>query len=152
MVWTVKLSKFVSPSAVYNVSLTILPFSVPCKYKTPSNAVLVHCVWAAVILLVRGQFETIASGMVFAVLIFYALNTLALFKLRKESDKTMAFKIPFYPWLPAIYLAGIIILTIFRVIYEWEKSLVDLAFIATGIPFLIIWRKKQKHRLERVKK
>ena len=52
-------------------------------FRTPSRAVIAHCVWAAVILIVRGQFETIVAGMVFAILIFYTFTTLALFKLRK---------------------------------------------------------------------
>ena len=53
------------------------------------------------ILLVRGSFESIAAGMVFAILMFYALTTLALFKLRRElvGDDT-AFRIPGYPLLP----------------------------------------------------
>lgn len=112
-------------------------------YKTPSNAILAHCVWAAVILLVRGQFETIASGMVFAILIFYVLTTASLFKLRNRENDTNAFKVPLYPLLPAIYIAGILCLVILRVIYEWEKSLVDLAFITIGVPFLFFWRRKK---------
>ena len=40
------------------------------RFRTPSRAIVAHCVWAAVILLIRGTFETIASGLVFAILIF----------------------------------------------------------------------------------
>ncbi len=116
------------------------------KYKTPSHAVLAHCIWAGVILLVRGKFETIASGMVFAVLIFYALTTLALFKLRKTGKGNNAFKVPFYPVLPAVYLAGIVLLILFRAFYEWEKSLIDLAFIVSGLPFLLFLRRNYKNK------
>lgn len=110
------------------------------KYRTPSHAVIAHCVWAAVILLVRSSFETIVAGMVFALLIFYVMTTLALFKLRRENaGGDGVFRVPLYPVLPAVYLAGILALLVFRGWFEWEKSLVDVLFIATGIPFALFW-------------
>lgn len=109
-------------------------------FRTPSRAVVAHCVWAAVILLVRKNFENIVAGMTFAILIFYALITLALFKLRKnEIGGQEIYRVPLYPFLPGLYLSGILLLIAFRAIFEWEKSLIDLAFIATGVPFALIW-------------
>ncbi len=55
------------------------------KYRTPSRAILLQCGWCAVILLVRGSFETIVTGMVFVILIFYAVTTMALFVLRHQN-------------------------------------------------------------------
>ncbi len=112
------------------------------KFLTPSRAIIAHCVWAAVILVVRGTFETIVAGMVFALLIFYGLAAVALFKLRSAGDVEGAYRMPFYPFLPAVYLVGIVTLIVFRATYEWQKSLVDLAFIATGLPFALIWCRK----------
>lgn len=113
------------------------------KFRTPSRAILAHCVWGAVILLIRRTFETIAAGMVFALLIFMILNTLALFKLRKNKiGGDNVYRVPLFPILPIVFLAGIIVLLVFRAISEWENSLVDLAFIASGIPFSFIWCRK----------
>ncbi len=117
------------------------------KYRTPSHAILAHCFWAAVILLVRKTFETIVAGMVFAILIFLIFNILALFKLRRQNvGGSSVFKVPFYPWLPILYLAGIIFLIVFRAFFEWQKSLADLVFIATGIPLSFFWLKKKKEK------
>ena len=114
------------------------------RYKTPSRAVLVHCLWAGVILILRGTFETIASGLVFAILIFYGLSTLALFKLRRINiGGTNVYRVPLYPYLPLLSLLLIFSLLILRVIFELEKSLIDLAFIATGIPFALYWCRKK---------
>ncbi len=114
-------------------------------YRTPSRAILAHCFWGAVILIVRGTFETIVAGMVFAVLIFYAFTTVALFILRKqEVGGEDVYRMPLYPWLPGLYLVGIVSLLVIRAIFEWEKSLVDLAFIATGLPFALFWVRKRK--------
>ncbi|UCH63340.1 MAG: amino acid permease [Fidelibacterota bacterium] len=115
------------------------------KFRTPSRAILAHCFWAAVILLIRGTFETIVAGMVFAILIFYTFTTLALFKMRKDAVGGQdVYRVPLFPVLPGLYLAGILALLIFRAIFEWEKSLVDLAFIATGLPFSLIWCRRER--------
>jgi len=122
------------------------------KYRTPSRAILAHCFWAAVILLVRKTFETIVAGMVFAILIFLIFNILALFKLRSQNvGGSSVFKVPFYPWLPILYLAGVIFLIVFRAFFEWQKSLADLAFIATGIPLSFFWLKKKNREKERLR-
>jgi APA family basic amino acid/polyamine antiporter len=117
-------------------------------FRTPSRAVLVHCFWAAVILLIRGSFETIAAGMVFAILIFYTMTTLALFKLRRQQvGEDHSYRMPLYPWLPALYLIGVVGLLVARAILEWEKSLIDIAFVATGLPVGLYWlRAKAKVR------
>lgn len=113
-------------------------------FRTPSRAIIVHCLWAAVILVVRGSFEAIAAGMVFAILIFYTLTTLALFKLRRdEVGGERAFRVPLYPLLPTVYFIGIVGLLVLRTIFEWEQSLVDFAFVATGLPISYIWLSKK---------
>jgi len=119
--------------------------SIHPRFNTPSRAVLAHCGWAAVILLVRGSFETIVAGMVFAILIFYTLTTFALFKLRREGvGDPGAFRMPLYPLLPIVYLGGVVGLLLFRLVFEWEKSLVDLLFVASGLPIRWFWIRKKK--------
>ena len=115
------------------------------KFKTPSRAILVHCAWAAVILVARGSFEAIAAGMVFAILIFYTLTTLALFKLRRgDVGGEGVFRMPFYPLLPSIFLVGIVGLLVLRAVFDWQKSLIDFAFIATGLPISFFWLSKKR--------
>ncbi len=114
------------------------------RFRTPSRAIIVHCLWAGVILVMRGTFETIASGLVFAILIFYGLSTLALFKMRRERmGGSGIFRVPFYPFLPALSLVLIVGLLVLRAYFEWQKSLVDLLFIVTGIPFALYWIRRR---------
>jgi APA family basic amino acid/polyamine antiporter len=122
------------------------------RFRTPSRAIIAHCVWAVVILFLRGTFEVIAAGMVFGVLIFWALNTFALFKLRMlDRGGEDIYRVPLYPVLPAVYLAGILTFLIFRAATDWRRSLEDVAFIATGIPFYFFWAKKRKSGPKRLK-
>jgi APA family basic amino acid/polyamine antiporter len=114
------------------------------RFRTPSRAIVAHCVWAGAILLIRGTFETIASGLVFAILIFYGLSTLALFKMRRENiGGADIFRVPLYPFLPLVFLFLILCLILLRAYFEWQKSLADLAFIVTGIPFAFYWCRKK---------
>jgi APA family basic amino acid/polyamine antiporter len=113
-------------------------------FRTPSRAVIAHCGWAAVILLVRGSFAAIAAGMVFAILIFYAMTTIALFKLRRAGvGGEQAYRAPLYPWLPGLYLAAILGLLVARAVLEWRKSLIDIAFVATGLPVCLYWLRRR---------
>ena len=115
-------------------------------FRTPSRAILVHCAWASVLLVIRGSFETLAAGMVFAILIFYTLTTLAVFKLRRlKIGEEISWKMPFYPWLPIIYLVGVVGLLVVRIIFEFEKSLIDFAFVASGLPISFFWLRKRKN-------
>ena len=110
------------------------------RFQTPTRAIFAHCVWGAVILVVRGTFETIVAGMVFAILIFYTFTTIALFKFRRErAGSSDAYEIPGFPVVPGLYLAGIVILICLRGYYEWGKSAQDLTFVLTGIPVYFLW-------------
>ena len=113
-------------------------------FRTPSRAIIAHCVWAVVILLVRRNFENIVAGMTFAVLIFYIFTTLAFFKFRRQNaGEKDGYKMPLYPVLPALYLIGLLVLVGVRGYFEWEKSLIDLAFMASGLPFALLFLKKR---------
>ncbi len=116
------------------------------KYRTPSRAILLQCGWGAVILLVRGSFETIVTGMVFVILIFYAVTTMALFVLRHQNvgGEHTIFKMPGYPVLPALYLLLLVALILVRGTLDWQQSLIDLSFVLSGLPAAayFFWRRR----------
>ena len=116
------------------------------KFRTPSRAVLLHCAWGVCLLFLRGSFENIATGMVFVILIFYGLQTGALLMFRHRNiGHREAWTMPGYPWLPVLYLLGTIALLSVRVYFNWQQSLIDLAFVVTGLPFAwFFFRSKAK--------
>jgi len=115
------------------------------RFQTPSRAIAAHCLWAGAILLIRGTFETIATGLVFTILIFYGLSTLSLFKMRKDKiGGTDIFRVPLYPALPIIFVLVIVVLLVLRALFEWQNSATDLAFIVTGLPFAVYWVRKRE--------
>ncbi len=115
------------------------------RFRTPSRAILVHVIWASVILIARGNFAAIVASMVFGVLVFYGLTAIALFKFRREGlGDDIAYKIPGYPWVLGIYLLSIVAMLVARGIFAWEATLLDVAFLLTGVPVSWFWLRSRK--------
>jgi APA family basic amino acid/polyamine antiporter len=112
------------------------------KFRTPNNAILAHCIWGIILLVVRQNFETIVTGMVFTILIFYTFTTAAFFKFRILDIGESGYRMPLYPLLPSIYLCGLISLVILRIYYQFNLSMQDLLFVVSGIPVYFLFFKK----------
>ena len=113
------------------------------NYKTPSNSIIAHCIWGISLLVIRQNFETIVSGMVFTILIFYILTTLAFFKFRVTNQGEEGYRLPFYPVLPSIYLIGLSLLVVLRLFFQFSLSLQDLGFVLTGVPIYFLFFKQK---------
>ena len=114
------------------------------KHQTPTHAIVAHGLWAAVLIIIRQNFETIVSRDGLCSSDFYGFTTIAFFKFRKENaGKDNGYKLFGYPWIPSLYLIGIILLVVLRSFYEFESSVKDLCFIVSGIPIYFILFKNQ---------
>ena len=116
------------------------------QYKTPAHSIIAHCIWGIALLVIRQNFETIVSGMVFTILIFYIITTLAFFKFRKKGQGAEGYRMPFYPALPLAYLIGLITLVILRLIFQLNISIQDLSFVLTGVPIYFLFFKQKVNR------
>ena len=116
------------------------------SHQTPSHAIIAHCIWGIMLLVIRQNFETIVSGMVFTILIFYIVNTLAFFKFRKLNMGQKGYRLPLYPLLPLIYLIGLTLLVLLRLFYQFNLSIQDLTFVLTGVPIYFLFFKQKVNR------
>ena len=113
------------------------------RYCTPNRSIVAHCIWGIALLVIRQNFETIVSGMVFTILIFYIITTLAFFKFRKTDQGSSGYRLPFYPALPALYLIGLISLVGLRLFFQFNLSVQDLSFVLTGVPIYFLFFKQK---------
>jgi ethanolamine permease len=75
------------------------------NFQTPANALLFNMV-IGIIALFTGKTSEIITIAVFGALTLYILSMIALFRLRKtEPGLQRPYKVPLYPWFPAIALA-----------------------------------------------
>jgi len=111
------------------------------SFHTPSGSLLFLGSIAALLAL-SGTYEELYSLFVFAVWIFFALNAIALLRLRKnEPGLSRPYRAWGYPWTPLIFLVAAIALTVNLWLIRPVRSSLGLTVIFGGIPFFYRWRK-----------
>ncbi|HTQ61836.1 MAG TPA: amino acid permease [Candidatus Solibacter sp.] len=110
-------------------------------FRTPSGSLLFLGSIGALLAL-SGTYEELYSLFVFAVWIFFALNAIALLRLRKkEPDLSRPYRAWGYPWTPLIFLLAAVALTANLWIIRPVRSSLGLVVILAGIPFFYHWHK-----------
>ena len=109
------------------------------RFHTPAGAIIFQAVIASVMVL-TGQFEDLFSLFIFVQWIFYALTVAAVFgSRRKEPDLPRPYKAWGYPWLPGIFVAGALALTVNLFLQRPGRSTIGLLLILVGLPFYLRW-------------
>jgi basic amino acid/polyamine antiporter, APA family len=115
------------------------------SFRTPSGALLLLGS-IATLLALSGTYEELYSLFVFAVWIFFALNAIALIRLRTiEPELSRPYRAWGYPLTPLIFLIAAIALTANLWIIRPVRSSLGLLVILAGVPFFQRWR----HRMVR---
>ncbi len=112
------------------------------KYHTPGVSLMVQAVWASLLTL-TGTYNQLLDYVIFAVLLFYILTILGLFRLRRtRPDAPRPYRAWCYPVVPVVY----IVLALF---IEWAllmnrpvRSLAGLGIVAVGIPVYFLWSRR----------
>jgi APA family basic amino acid/polyamine antiporter len=89
-----------------------------------------------------GTFEELTNLFIFAAWIFYGSAVLALFRMRKtEPDLLRPYRCRGYPWIPALFVAGALALTVNIWIERPGRSSIGLLLILAGLPFYRRWNR-----------
>ena len=83
----------------------------------------------------------------FASLLFNALTVVGLFVLRRSQPSlARPYRVPAYPWIPALYLAVAAFFLVFIAIGDPRNSGFGFAVMLTGVPvyFYLQWRERQR--------
>lgn len=110
------------------------------KYRTPGRALIFQGTLASLMAL-TGTFEELTNLFIFSTWIFYGLAVVALFRLRRrEPDLPRPYRCWGYPWVPGIFVAGALALTVNVWIDRPGRSSTGLLLILAGLPFYRYWR------------
>jgi len=114
------------------------------KRAVPGVALILQGVWACA-LCVSGKYGDLLDYVIFAVLIFYILTILGIFRLRRtRPDLERPYKAFGYPVLPIIYVlfaTGVCIdLLIYKPHYTWPGMIIVLL----GIPIFFVWKSMRR--------
>jgi APA family basic amino acid/polyamine antiporter len=111
------------------------------KYRTPGRALIFQGVLASLMAL-TGTFEELTNLFIFAGWIFYGLAVVALFRMRRtEPDLPRPYRCWGYPWVPGIFVAGALALTVNIWLERPGRSSIGLLMILAGLPFYRWWRR-----------
>jgi APA family basic amino acid/polyamine antiporter len=114
-------------------------------YNVPTYALLIQAVWASV-LVFSGSFDQLTDMLIFAAFIFYGLGATGVFVLRaREPDAIRTFKVPGYPFIPALFILFCIGLVINSIIERPLESGMGLLLMASGLPFYFWWNRGGKN-------
>lgn len=111
------------------------------KTHVPVWALGVQGVWTAFLTL-TGTYGQLLDYVVFAALLFYALTTLALFRLRvTRPEMPRPYRAFGYPIIPGLYMISAAGIALLLLVAKPVFSFSGLAIVLLGIPVYMFWRK-----------
>lgn len=113
------------------------------KNSVPAAALVAQSIWTSLLCL-TGTYGQLLNYVIFAALIFYALTTVGLFRLRQlRPDAERPYKVVGYPVLPALYiiLASAIAVILLIANQTRAQAISGLVIVLLGVPVYFIWRK-----------
>lgn len=123
----------------------VLPrfFNATGKRDVSVAAIVAQSLWSAVLVL-TGTFGQIVTYTGFAIVVFSGAAVCALFVLRRRSGAPTGYRVPWYPWLPALFVVSCVAISIASVRYAPGPSLVGLALIVAGLPLRRALRQRDR--------
>jgi APA family basic amino acid/polyamine antiporter len=114
------------------------------RYHTPAVSLMIQAVWACLLTL-SGTYNQLLDYVIFAVVLFYILTILGLFRLRRtRPDAPRPYRAWGYPIVPGMYI-------LFATFVEWAlvthkplRSIAGLCIVALGIPVFYLWHRRSR--------
>jgi APA family basic amino acid/polyamine antiporter len=114
------------------------------RFGTPAFSVVVSSAWAMA-LAATGTFEQLLTYVVFVGWVFYALGAGAVFVLRRrEPDASRPFRVPGYPWTPALFIAAAAAIVLNTLATRPGEALTGLGVVGLGVPAYLVWRGRKR--------
>ncbi len=112
------------------------------KGGVPARSLWMQALWASALCL-SGRYGDLLDYVVFAVLIFYVLTILGIFRLRRtRKDAARPIRAFGYPILPAVYIVAALFICGSLLLLKPEYSFPGLIIVAAGIPVFLIWDRR----------
>jgi amino acid transporter len=103
------------------------------RYHTPHVAISLAALLGIAFVLTR-TFEQLADTFVLSIWPFYGLAVAGLYRLRRRSDLPRPYKVPGYPVLPAVFIAGVAYLVGNALVTDPLWTSVTFAIVLAGVP------------------
>jgi len=112
------------------------------RYRTPAVSLMVQAAWASLLTL-TGTYNQLLDYVIFAVLLFYILTILGLFRLRRtRPDAPRPYRAWGYPFVPVLYIVLALFVEGALLMHRPARSLAGLGIVAVGVPIYFVWRRQ----------
>lgn len=129
----------------------LLPFSnffgKESKSGTPINALIFQAA-LCILYIISGSFDILTNLVVFVIWIFFTLAVFGVFVLRskhKDLIKEGQYKVPLYPVIPIVGMAGGLYILISTLLTDTKNAMIGLVIALIGIP-VYMYAKKQRNK------
>jgi APA family basic amino acid/polyamine antiporter len=113
------------------------------EHRTPAQSMIWLSLWSSV-LVFSGQYDQLATYVIFGSWILYGMAAASVFVLRKKRpDLERPYKTLGYPIVPALFVLVAAILILFTLKDQPRESLLGLGLILAGIPFYRYWSNRK---------
>lgn len=108
---------------------------------SPNTSLVVQCIWASFLCL-TGTYSDLLDYVIFAVLIFYAATTFAVFVLRRTRPAMVRpYRVIGYPVVPAFYIICASSISLLLLIYKPRFTWPGLGLVLLGVPIYYLWKR-----------
>ncbi|MFE4897335.1 APC family permease [Peribacillus butanolivorans] len=114
------------------------------KFKTPINATILQVVIAIIMMVVTNP-DKLTNMAIFSVFSFYGLAFFAVFILRKKDPDARTYKVPFYPLVPIIAIAGAVYIVVNTLIDTPLDALYSVIIVIVGMPVYWLLTKNERN-------
>jgi APA family basic amino acid/polyamine antiporter len=112
--------------------------------KTPVNSLWLQWGWTCLLCL-SGRYGDLLDYVIFAVLVFYVLTIVGLFRLRRtRPDAPRPYRAFGYPVLPALYIVMAIWICVVLLRYKPQYTWPGLILVLIGVPVYFAWKRMGK--------
>jgi APA family basic amino acid/polyamine antiporter len=113
------------------------------RFHTPAFSILLQSLWAIVLILFWGTFESLISYVVFIDWIFFGLTGACVFVLRRKKPAAeRPYRTLGYPITPAIFVGIAAWFVVNTLLQKPAQAWAGLAFLGAGVPIYFFWKKK----------
>jgi APA family basic amino acid/polyamine antiporter len=116
------------------------------RYQTPHRAIALQAVWSCALVL-TGSYRALFTRVIYTEWLFFALMAVGLVLVRRRPDYQPTWRMPGYPLVPALFMAGALTVVINQVIDQPGESAVGLGMVLLGIPVYYLWARPNRRPL-----
>jgi APA family basic amino acid/polyamine antiporter len=117
------------------------------RFHTPVVSLWLQSAWA-IVLVMTGSYVQLFTWVTFAVVVFHVATASAVFVLRRrQPDVPRPYRVWGYPWIPALFIAGMGAVVVSTLVVRPVESLLGLLAIATGWPAFAWWQARSSTRV-----